>query len=715
MRVEDGAYCLMGLFAVNMPLIYGEGYRAWDRLRDEIRRRFPDDNLGNAYEGRQRGNDPYLRSLRRRVEQLQGTRPPPDQGSPSDAPGEPSMYTSSRLNDPSSFRIFVLCPGVFGSRIEGRIEVHSLLDPPAYHALSYVWGQEPELHQIMVNDFAITIRPNLFNALQRIRLTIGELPIWIDSLCINQRDYAERGDQVAQMATIYSKANGVLVWLGEEDASSTHAIEFVSEIVKDEFPWTSDWWAQYSSLALSKLLERPWFRRGWVLQEAAFSLNTMVRCGDRELHMEKLAMAIHLIRGNTPAISSHAKSASVGGSSDHLAAFRESPAVRLIETIDNGFVKDSDGQIIQHRLCLETLVDLGTFSETSDPRDAIYALLSLANDTPPQIDDDSLLIAPDYSKNVLDIFAEFVEHCCLSRRSLDIICRPWAPVVNFAFNKSKETLCYPSWIRSRDGLPFGTPTAGTSYRVHGRPLTHGCPKRAYNAHDGTGPEIRIGRSMVNGPCDGSLRARGRIIGEVTKRSARLASGIITKEAIDILGSISRRSESDLIHVPDEIWRTLCADRNNVGEPAQMVYKVAMIQLLQSLCRTEDLNFTQQGPQKPYSIDIEELLDGHMPQHIHDFLVTVREIIWNRRTFAATLKNSRMVVGLMPPLAKLGDHICVLYGCSVPVVLRKMSSAEDSHAHWQLIGDAYVHGIMNGETMRDSANTPIHDETTFEIR
>jgi hypothetical protein len=35
-REEDIAYCLMGLFSVNMPLLYGEGSRAFMRLQDEI-------------------------------------------------------------------------------------------------------------------------------------------------------------------------------------------------------------------------------------------------------------------------------------------------------------------------------------------------------------------------------------------------------------------------------------------------------------------------------------------------------------------------------------------------------------------------------------------------------------------------------------------------------------------------------------------------------
>ncbi|KAI8931476.1 hypothetical protein NX059_011144 [Plenodomus lindquistii] len=37
-RVEDIAYCLMGLFGVTMPLLYGEGNRAFRRLQEEILR-----------------------------------------------------------------------------------------------------------------------------------------------------------------------------------------------------------------------------------------------------------------------------------------------------------------------------------------------------------------------------------------------------------------------------------------------------------------------------------------------------------------------------------------------------------------------------------------------------------------------------------------------------------------------------------------------------
>jgi hypothetical protein len=44
-RVEDKAYCLMGIFDVNMPLLYGEGIRSFTRLQEEIIRRSPDHSI----------------------------------------------------------------------------------------------------------------------------------------------------------------------------------------------------------------------------------------------------------------------------------------------------------------------------------------------------------------------------------------------------------------------------------------------------------------------------------------------------------------------------------------------------------------------------------------------------------------------------------------------------------------------------------------------
>ena len=44
-RVEDEAYCLLGLFGVNMPLLYGEGRKAFLRLQEEIIKRSDDQSI----------------------------------------------------------------------------------------------------------------------------------------------------------------------------------------------------------------------------------------------------------------------------------------------------------------------------------------------------------------------------------------------------------------------------------------------------------------------------------------------------------------------------------------------------------------------------------------------------------------------------------------------------------------------------------------------
>lgn len=44
-RTEDIAYCLIGIFGVNLPLLYGEGDRAFVRLQEEIMRSSDDQSL----------------------------------------------------------------------------------------------------------------------------------------------------------------------------------------------------------------------------------------------------------------------------------------------------------------------------------------------------------------------------------------------------------------------------------------------------------------------------------------------------------------------------------------------------------------------------------------------------------------------------------------------------------------------------------------------
>jgi hypothetical protein len=78
----------------------------------------------------------------------------------------------------------------------------------------------------------------------------------------------------------------------------------------------------------------------------------------------------------------------------------------------------------------------------------------------------------------------------------------------------------------------------------------------------------------------------------------------------------------------------------------------------------------------------------------------------RRQLART---ENLLIGAVPEQAQTDDLVCVLYGCSVPVVLRK--SGEDSYG---FIGDCYIHDFMDGEAIA-MAMKGIMDEQEFTLR
>jgi hypothetical protein len=79
-----------------------------------------------------------------------------------------------------------------------------------------------------------------------------------------------------------------------------------------------------------------------------------------------------------------------------------------------------------------------------------------------------------------------------------------------------------------------------------------------------------------------------------------------------------------------------------------------------------------------------------------FVERVQQIIWNRRFFLARGIDGKILYGLCPPTTKETDTICILFGCSVPVLLRKRES--NGKKCYTLIGECYVHGMMDGEAL-----------------
>ncbi|KAF5870429.1 putative nb-arc and ankyrin domain protein [Botrytis fragariae] len=643
---EDIACSMLGLFGVYMPLIYGE--------RKEI----------------------ALRRLREEIQKRRNNRAPRQT-----EPISPDISSQPLYSQPlgaDQFRILRLEPGAVGSTIIGEVSEHNTSTHPQYYTLSYVWGQEPKIHGLMINGEARFIRPNLFHALQRMRLQ-APIHIWVDSLCINQRDDFERNAQLSQMSTIYTAAIGVLIWLGEEDSTSKFAIGLVAKMTVNEFRWKAGWWEHYGIIGLARILERTWFLRGWVLQEAAFSRNSSIYCGSYGPSYR----ALDLVRAN-PSSTPPLFTTTV------LANFHHSAAVRLLDNIKGAFEKSAVGTRTRCLLTLETLVELTTLSETTDKR------------------------------GILDVFVDFILHSCRRSGSLDVICRPWAPISNsttldisYQTRQRFGVQSYPSWISSRDNLPFGNTSWRSNRRINGISLVSRNQKRLYNAHGGTKPDVHVGCG-VDGVCNGSLHTKGIILGEIIRRSTRFADAILTTEGLESLGSISPGRDTNRIHVPDAC-RIICADRDDKGEPAPLAYEEAMTSILNTVSSSCG-SINQQHPS--LVIDIEELiLNIQTSDTVKAHLKVVRDIVWNRRScqlkLSVSASNKEMeniVVGLVPQNANYGDSVCILYGCSVPVVLRKSLNL-DGEVHWQLVGEAYMDRIMNGEAI----HSYLFEESLFKIR
>lgn len=90
----------------------------------------------------------------------------------------------------------------------------SLATCSSYKALSYHWGDPDDTLPILCNGIEIHVTRNLHTALDQLKSAFPNgVTIWIDALCINQRDKIEQARQVAIMRDIYSRAQEVLIWL----------------------------------------------------------------------------------------------------------------------------------------------------------------------------------------------------------------------------------------------------------------------------------------------------------------------------------------------------------------------------------------------------------------------------------------------------------------------------------------------------------------------
>jgi hypothetical protein len=295
-------------------------------------------------------------------------------------PRHMEVYTYSRFDlERPGIRLLRLCMGT-GPTIECEL-FQAWLDGEAddlmpYEALSYTWGGTEMSKSVHIGNRALSVTENLYSALYHLRSIDEDRILWVDAVCIDQSDLRERGHQVAQMGQIYSRADRVIIWLG----ASTEEVDILLDCLKQlERLGTKEWhisdphwkeaWAKLQSkfeirylqcvytqrTGLQSLLNQPWFRRVWIIQEVAHAKRAIICSGHKFIMAHTFAVATNLMEVQIE---------------DHCKAILEIMPGRIREKTWWGANRD-----------LRTVLEKFRHSEASDPRDNIYALLGICADS----------------------------------------------------------------------------------------------------------------------------------------------------------------------------------------------------------------------------------------------------------------------------------------------------------------------------------------------
>lgn len=223
--------------------------------------------------------------------------------------------------DPESkqIRLLTILPGNCLSGVRVIINVVELNEEntPKYEALSYVWGSASNPRNIIVALGAkklatLSVTHNLATALPYLRHQSMPRTMWIDAICINQEDVAERGQQVGRMGDIYSMADRVVAWLGPGNTKTKQAFSTLYHIsLEADFDWARQEVQPKSrqtessldsrhghfnkaiSHSILYLLRNPWFGRLWVRQELCLAkANAQLQCGYKYLPWSEFCNSI---------------------------------------------------------------------------------------------------------------------------------------------------------------------------------------------------------------------------------------------------------------------------------------------------------------------------------------------------------------------------------------------------------------------------------------
>lgn len=548
---------------------------------------------------------------------------------------------------------------------ECMLENVSLKDTLEYNTLSYSWGNQSPTAAIVCNGDSFSVTPHLSEAFAPLHSYLGPLrKIWIDAICINQQDNEEKNIQVRLMRDIYKNAQAVLVWLGnaadDSDMAMDQALELNEKLSSIARPIHFDHLA-YHDLnkegdlvwpALGHFYCRSWFERLWVVQEAVLARELVLLCGSRSIDWESLtALTTALLQTGLL----------------HLVM----AAQEIRRDRDNGFYTIPYINILRMKIAehggmdFQALVSGNRCKKCTEPVDRLWSMLGLVH--PHVRNEIPDLVSIDYSED--------------GRRHF------WRPYIALAKRWIEEdsTLMLLSRATSQEKpkeLPSWCPNWASpeEYSTFGSVYTY---QAGFRSTEDRSPRV----SVI--PDSNNIQVRGFDVDEVAdivsaswsfsqfpdqqKGLDGAAAKLLEWESQCV--SLSKVTYKQLGAVPEAHWRTLIGnkiydeDPTPVGDVSEDYHN-----MLRYLITLRDGTFLDEGVEKKTALRL--------------YFSAQQSACQGRRFFST--RGGR--VGLGPAQLKAGDTICVFYSGGPLYALRFKHADKVA----ELIGEAYVHGLMNKE-------------------
>jgi hypothetical protein len=591
-------------------------------------------------------------------------------------------------------RLLRLLPGKFTDPIACELIITEVDKAPAYEPISYCWGDANKRNQILCETLPFTITASLFQALRRFRLEVEHRIIWADGICIDQESIEERGNQVSFMDEIYSRGSRTLIWLGEaEDVKVNDAMKLIKEVnsymdseikamnksdqqhiydllrqikppteghvsLVDPERWTN----------LSKLIKRPWFRRVWVLQEVGLSKAAIAFCGYGMIDFSQIALfsVYNYELKKLLEVCSTVNAGPVHGALLDIWLTFDVPDSWILdggtlEGVRNYYKGLRSGGF-------ERILHSGRDFEATQDVDRVFAFLGhpLAR----KADGKSKIVAIDYTKSLGEVSRDVAEHICLSTRSLLLLCY----VQHWEQEEIDESLL-PSWV------PVWT-------RGH--------------RYDSLIPHPRWDASLSKETADqmvidisgGKLHVAAIVMGFITRVSSELPEDQADAwKIIEIWWDMYSKNQK-LPQDDPQFWKGFLW-----GLISTYPHPTAIIGDFVAFCR-------QRCPQWFCEIIFNQTyfassLEATDSTNSHRFSGRVTGDCSHKRLFV----TDGGICGLGHRPTREGDVLAVLFGCPMPVVLRKT----ESPGEYRFVGQSYVRGYMFGQLIEEQQKESMQAE------